>query len=590
MEITISLGKNFKISDKALEDFKNMVKDGRCLGTLDHPEPSLSLIDTRYKVDEIRENVLGELVGDITILNNPEGNMFRDIIQKNPNSFRFSPTGFCHKETNPETGDEETIIDAITAINATPNYYSVLDWMEEARGVKEAIDINEFLSVLYNLHKELASISSTKAKIEILTKFKNGREYTDKMSYYDKIFNYIYDNDVTFGITSEKVDSFEKDTVGRRYGNFMSLLDDLASRKLTGDAALASTKKFIGVISECYNENSENMVKMFKMILDKDFECGVNVKTMAKVFPVKLPFTEYVALANKYFDREDKVDFEKEIWYRSRKLDGNRLILIKNQNGVRCISRQGKEIKTLDVLRSVISQVEGDFVLDGEVCIIDENGNENFQEIMKVITKKNYTIEHPVMKVFDILTEDEFYGRTVSDKFSLRYSRLKTLFIDNEYKICENFNLVEQTLVRSKEDLMDAFAESRKKGWEGLMIRKDVPYECGRTNNLLKVKGFFDNEYEVVGYEMGDMRFVEEGRQVEKEVLSAIIIKHKGFDVKVGSGFSKEQREYLHDHPEEIVGSIVKVQYFEETNNMQGGISLRFPTVVYFYGKDGRFD
>jgi DNA ligase-1 len=257
---------------------------------------------------------------------------------------------------------------------------------------------------------------------------------------------------------------------------------------------------------------------------------------------------------------------------------------------VRCISRQGKEIKTLDVLRNVISQVEGDFVLDGEVCIIDENGNENFQEIMKVITKKNYTIEHPVMKVFDILTEDEFYGRTVSDKFSLRYSRLKTLFIDNEYKICENFNLVEQTLVRSKEDLMDAFAESRKKGWEGLMIRKDVPYECGRTNNLLKVKGFFDNEYEVVGYEMGDMRFVEEGRQVEKEVLSAIIIKHKGFDVKVGSGFSKEQREYLHDHPEEIVGSTVKVQYFEETNNMQGGISLRFPTVVYFYGKGGRFD
>ena len=54
--------------------------------------------------------------------------------------------------------------------------------------------------------------------------------------------------------------------------------------------------------------------------------------------------------------------------------------------------------------------------------------------------------------------------------------------------------------------------------------------------------------------------------------------------------FTLEEREYLHDHPEEIKGSIVKVQYFEETNNMQGRISLRFPTVVYFYGKDGRFD
>jgi DNA ligase-1 len=406
------------------------------------------------------------------------------------------------------------------------------------------------------------------------------------MSYYNKILNYIYNGDITFGITSEKVDDFSKDTVGNIYSEFMTLLDELSERRLTGDTALATTKKFVDMLNRDYGEKS---VKMFKMILDKDFKCGVNVKTMAKVFPVKLPFTEYVALANKYFDREDKVDFDNETWLWSRKLDGNRLILIKNKSGVRCFSRQGKEIKTLDVLINIIGKVDGDFVLDGEVCIIDDEGNENFQEIMKVITKKNYTIEHPVMKVFDILSEDEFFGRKKSESFCMRYERRK-VFFENNSTITDNFNLVEQTKVESKDDLMKQFAKSREKGWEGLMIRKDVPYECGRTNNLLKVKGFFDNEYEVVDYEMGNMRFVEEGRQVEKEVLSAIVIKHKGFNVKVGSGFSKEEREYLHDHPEEIKGSIVKVQYFEETNNMQGGISLRFPTVIYFYGKDGRFD
>lgn len=439
------------------------------------------------------------------------------------------------------------------------------------------------LEKIYRLHNELASCSSTKKKIEVLDVFKKNATYKENEELCLAIFNYIYDNDITFGITSVKVDEFSKDTVPVEYSHFTSLLNDLAERKLTGDTALASTKLFMRSLDE-------DSLQMFKMILDKDFKCGVNTKTMAKVFPIKLPFTDYVALANKYFDREDKVDFKREAWYRSRKLDGNRLILIKNQDGVKCMSRQGKEIKTLDVLRNVISRVEGNFILDGEVCIIDENGNENFQEIMKVITRKNYTIEHPVMKVFDILTEDEFYGRKVGDEFSLRYNRLRGLFFNNNDKIGEYFNLVEQTLVTSKEELMEAFAESRKKGWEGLMIRKDVPYECGRTNNLLKVKGFFDNEYTVVGYEIGNMRFVEEGRQVEKEVLASITIKHKGFDVKVGSGFSKEEREYLHEHPEEIIGSVVKVQYFEETKNLQGGISLRFPTVLYFYGKDGRFD
>ncbi len=440
------------------------------------------------------------------------------------------------------------------------------------------------LGRLYRLHKELASCSSTKKKIETLDVFKKtDTYYKNDEELCLKIFNYIYDNDITFGITSVKVDGFSKDTVPVEYSDFTSLLDDLASRKLTGDTALASTKLFMKSLDE-------ESLQMFKMILDKDFKCGANMKTMAKVFPIKLPFTDYVALANKYFDREDKVDFKNDTWLMSRKLDGNRLILIKRGNEVKCMSRQGKEIKTLDMLRNTISGVMGDFVLDGEVCIIDYKGNENFQEIMKVITKKNYTIPHPVMKVFDILSEDEFYGRKESETFSKRFAKLCDFFTTNGGKIGRFFNIVDQRKVMSKEKLMEEFNEAKNKGWEGLMIRKDVPYECGRTNNLLKVKGFNDAEYEVTGYEMGNMRFVEEGRQVEKEVLASITIKHKGFDVKVGSGFSKEQREYLHKHPEEIVGSTVKVQYFEETNNLQGGISLRFPTVVYFYGKTGRFD
>lgn len=443
------------------------------------------------------------------------------------------------------------------------------------------------LTEMYRLHNDLASSSSSKKKTEILKEFRNSQEYADKMSYYDTLFNFIYDNDITFGVTSEKACEFSKDVEVIGYADPITILNDLSDRFVTGDAALGSVKYFIENLEK---EVSKEAAEMFKMVLDKDFKCGVNVKTMGKVFPVKKPFTDYVSLANKYFDREDKVDFKKDVWLRSRKLDGNRLILIKRGNDVKCMSRQGKEIKTLDMLKNTISGVMGDFVLDGEVCIIDDKGNENFQEIMKVITKKNYTIPHPVMKVFDILSEDEFYGRKTSEPFSKRFSKLCDFFTMNGGKIGKFFNIVDQTVVKSKDDLMEAFNEANNNGWEGLMIRKDVPYECGRTNNLLKVKGFNDAEYEVIGYEMGNMRFVENGKQVEKEVLANITIKHKGYEVKVGSGFSKEEREYLHKHPEEIVGSIVKVQYFEETKNLQGGVSLRFPTVVYFYGKDGRFD
>jgi DNA ligase-1 len=571
MEIKISGGNNRRISDKAISDFMNMVKEGRGFGTIDHKDRPVTLSDVAYKVSDVEQHEHGGLSADITTLHTPNGVALKNMLEKYPDSLTFSPVGWFHKETNPETGEEETVIDKITSIDVTFN---------------DTPDTNICLEILYKLHTSLAETSSMKSKLDILKRFKYSISDT-AIPYYVNIFNYIYDNDITFGITSEKVDEFSKDTIPvHHYSNFTVLLDSLAARTLTGDTALATTKAFMSMLEEKYGEES---ARMFRMILDKDFECGVNVKTMSKVFPVKLPFTEYVALSNKYFDREDKVDFENDVWMWSRKLDGNRLVLIKRGDDVKCFSRQGKEVRTLDVLRDTIRKVPGSFVLDGEVCIMDKDGNENFQEIMKVITRKNHTIEHPVMKVFDILTEDEFFGREVSPKFTVRYGKLKDFLSDNP-EIAGNFSLVEQTKVGSKDDLMKQFAKSREKGWEGLMIRRDVPYECGRSNNLLKVKGFFDDEYEVVGYEMGEMRFVEEGRQVEKEVLAAVTIRHKGFDVRVGSGFSKEEREYLHDHPEEIVGSTVKVQYFEETRNLQGGISLRFPTVIYFYGKDGRFD
>ena len=60
-----------------------------------------------------------------------------------------------------------------------------------------------------------------------------------------------------------------------------------------------------------------------------------------------------------------------------------------------------------------------------------------------------------------------------------------------------------------------------------------------------------------------------------------VYIEHKGHKVAVGSGFSQEQRLKYTQEP--IVGKTITVQYFEETKNDKGGISLRFPTVKHIY-------
>ena len=67
-------------------------------------------------------------------------------------------------------------------------------------------------------------------------------------------------------------------------------------------------------------------------------------------------------------------------------------------------------------------------------------------------------------------------------------------------------------------------------------------------------------------------------------MLAQVYIEHKGHIVKVGSGFNQEQRiKYMN---ESIIGKTITVQYFEETTNDKGGISLRFPTVKHIYDNE----
>jgi DNA ligase-1 len=114
------------------------------------------------------------------------------------------------------------------------------------------------------------------------------------------------------------------------------------------------------------------------------------------------------------------------------------------------------------------------------------------------------------------------------------------------------------------------------------MLRKNVGYEGKRSKNLVKVKKFHDAEYEVIDYDTDTAEVVRNGRSETIEMLSQVWIEHKGHKVKVGSGWTQDQRLQYMDGS--IVGKTITVQYFEETTNDKGGISLRFPTVKVVHG------
>ncbi len=358
------------------------------------------------------------------------------------------------------------------------------------------------------------------------------------------------------------------------YKNFFDLLDALKSRKITGHDAISAVNSFI----EHYSEYEE----LIHCVIDKDLKTRAGDKIINKAIPDHIPEFS-VALADKY---ESKLVDWKDGWYVSRKIDGARCIGIVDSNGdTTFYSRTGKEFDTLGIVRDGIKALNiTNVVFDGELCLVDDDGNEDFQGVMKQLKKKDHTIPNPSFKIFDMITHDEFYSKKGEKNrpYSIRYNNLREVMRDNT---CACLSVLGQELI--KDD--DHFAEWTKRGndygWEGVMLRADEPYKGKRSKDLLKVKKFFDDEYEVIDTEMGPFRYVKNNAECEETMLSCVTIKHKDHLVRVGSGFTIEQRQEFYQNPKKILGKIITVQYFEETKNQDGGISLRFPTFKILHGQ-----
>jgi len=421
------------------------------------------------------------------------------------------------------------------------------------------------LSRLAAFTKEMAENSSSLKKGEILKRHAGD-------AFIVKAIHYTYNPYKKFGVHRKTAEKYS-DLAASTHSDLFALLDDLESSRLRGHDALTSVNGFAGYLDEEQRD-------VFFNILDGDLKMRASASLINKAIPNCVP-TFSVALAKEYDPKW--VDLENETWLASRKLDGVRCICRKEGDQVRFFSRSGHEFLTLARVAEEVAKLPGDFVLDGEICLVDEDGVEDFQGVMKEIKRKDHTMQRPMYLLFDMLTLEEFDSEGERAELPLvkRLAKINQVLSEN-IPNSTVLKYVSQLPVNNEtfQEMVDA---ATALNWEGIMIRKNVPYQGKRTSNLLKVKKFYDAEYVVKEAHMGPMRWIEEGRDVEKECLSYITIEHKGHEVRVGSGFSKEQREFYYERPEEIVGRTVTIKYFEETKNQDGGISLRFPTIKHIY-------
>ena len=430
-------------------------------------------------------------------------------------------------------------------------------------------ELTKNLNYLQSFIDEMNDSSSGNYKIETIKKHSDSK-------FLQMIFNYTYNPYKKYNVTSKNCKK-NSDLLGHAntYGSIFTILNDLANRVSTGHNAIANVNRFI-------LENIQHE-KLIYNIIDRDLKMGASTSSINKVIPGCIP-TFKVALANPY--NVKRVDFKSGDWYGSRKLDGVRCICRKENDIVTFFSRSGKEFLTLGNLENEILKIPGNFILDGEICMVDKDGNEDFQGIMKQIRKKDHQIEKPKFFVFDYLTLEQFDNQTGVTPLTFRLEIGKRSLPENINS--DMLEFLKQEQLTTEERFTEIKIAAEDAGFEGIMVRKNVGYEGKRSHNLLKVKKFHDAEYTVLGTTNAFIRWTENGKQVERECLSNITIEHKGCKVNVGSGFSKEQREMYFKSPQDIIGKTVTIQYFEESKNQNGGFSLRFPVLkhVYTNGRD----
>lgn len=412
---------------------------------------------------------------------------------------------------------------------------------------------------------EICATNSRREKQEILWRYRGD----------DIIHRYLqiaFNPYIVHGISNKKLNKIVSYFRGQSVSTVFEFFKYLEQHNTGTDNDIAFCQEVIAGVSHHYPE----LEVLLKKLICKDLSIGCDVKTINMVIPGLIP-TFNVQLAQKYFEKPEKL-MGKEFAI-TTKIDGGRIIAIRSEDGVSFFTRAGQKYKGLiDLEKEMMEVFPPDTVLDGEITILDDTGissKEAYKKAMK-ITRSDGEKHGLKMKVFDIMDTTEWQAQKCERTWDERRALLEMIFKFFATN-CTYFELL-PVLYRGTDTskVLEYLDEAIANQEEGVMINIcDAVYEFGRTWNLMKVKKMNTLDLEVVDYEEGSGRLAG--------TLGAIHVRYKnGNIVKVGSGFSDELRKQIWNHDVMIVGKIVEIQYFEESTNADGGISLRFPVFKDF--------
>lgn len=335
-----------------------------------------------------------------------------------------------------------------------------------------------------------------------------------------------------------------------RMMEFVEILMKFSRREIVGNAAKEELERFL-------RGSTSIEQKWMERIVHKNLRVGVKESTLSKIWPSLVPTFE-VQLAHllEVETNSEGTKITKILSpikypvYLDPKLDGFRLVAIKEKGQVSLRTRNGNELETLPSLKKILEGAAyDDLVLDGEVFGVDWATSASV-----LLSEKNVKDEK-------LLTFETFDAVHISDwnqKDCRKPLRERQILLREAVTAISSSRVqsVLGALVHSEQELLETYQEHIASGWEGAMVKDpEAPYDFKRSNAVLKMKPCSSHEGIIVGWYEGKSGTKWEGAFGGFEVM----LSNRAI-TRVGTGFNDLQRRSITlDGPASYKGKIAEV-------------------------------
>lgn len=408
---------------------------------------------------------------------------------------------------------------------------------------------------------ELQKVTGANAKQEVV------RQHADDEWF--KMFLYFALNPLlTYNLSEKtlaKTDSDDAVLANTRlifFNNIFECCEFLSRLRGVDDATVRQVKLLL------YNHCGKSEREVYIKLLAKTLRLGVTAKTVNKIIPGLIPEWE---VQQAFPIEKHPIPNGTKFWL-TQKLNGVRATFYNGQ----LVARSGVPYKGLDHIIKEISWVQNaGFVLDGELTLKDKGSlsdNEAFRMATGILNSDDVNKTSICFTIFDAISIRDFESPEPKVQYANRRIVLNELadsLVDAEY-----VSVLPVLYSGTDQSKIDEYLEQMvREDKEGLMANLDVPYRRTRHKGILKIKRFYTMDLPILRCEEGTGRL--EG------TLGAFVLEYKGNEVKVGSGFTDEQRATYWQQRDSIAGTLCEVKYKEISSDKNTGLeSLQFPVFV----------